>query len=64
MHIFPPIGKNSHMFSLIDLKYTKLQKKRLYIFRLLRAPPPHCNTFQLGQKYKSRGGGGEYEFQI
>ena len=42
-------------FSPIDLKCTKL-KKRLTNFRLRRAAH-HYNKFNLGQKYKSRGGG-------
>ena len=59
MHIYSPIGKKYAYFSPIDSKYTKLQKKRLNIFRLRRAPL-HYNKFQLGKKYKStkkRGGG-------
>ena len=43
-------------FSPIDLKCTKL-KKRLTNFRLRRAAH-HYNKFNLGQKYKSRRGGG------
>ena len=45
-----------HIFSPIDLKYTKLQKK---------AENLGTYNFQWGKKYKSRRGGGQkYEFQI
>ena len=54
---FPQLEKSMHIFPPIDLKFTKLQKKRLTIFYLRRAPPHYIN-FHLGKKQKSKRGGG------
>ena len=50
MHIFPSIGKSMHIFSPIDLKFTKLQKKGWQFFNIIH--------FITRKKYKSRRGGG------
>ena len=47
-----------YIFSPIDLKYTKLQKKKINIFRLQRAPP-HFNKFW-GKNINQEGGEGKY----
>ena len=46
-----------NIFSPIDLKLTKLQKKAKK-FRLRRVQPQY-NTFYFGKKYKSGRGGGQ-----
>ena len=56
MHIYSPISKSKYIFSPIDLKCTKLPKKRLTIFRLRRAPPNY-KKFHWRKKYQSRRGG-------
>ena len=63
MHIFTPIGKKYAYLSPIDLKYTKLQKKRLNIF-LLRRATPHYNKFQLGKNIDQEGGGGGQKYEL
>ena len=50
-YLFPQFVKSLHIFSPTGLNFTKLQPKRLYIFRLRRAPP-HYNKLNLGQKYE------------
>ena len=57
MYIFPQLVKSMHIFFPIDLKYTKLPKKRLDIFRLWCAPP-HYNTFLWGKNINQKEGGG------
>ena len=59
---FPQLVKSMHIFSPIDLIFTKLQKK-LIIFRLQRASP-HYNKLPLGEKYESRGRGKNMNFKF
>ena len=58
MHIFSPIGKQYSYFSLIDLKFRKLQKKRLNIFRLL-----NIVNFIWGKNINQKGGGKKMYFK-
>ena len=65
MHIFPQLVKSMHIFSPIDLKYTKLKKKAAHFSLAERNATTHYNKFWVGKKYKSKWGGGQkYEFQI
>ena len=64
-------GGEMHIFSPIDLNYTKLRKKTENISPSARSPslwhaPPHYNKFKLGEKYNSkrRGGGKNMNFNI
>ena len=55
---FPQSVKSMHIVYPIDLKFTKLQKKRLVIFRL-RCAPPQYNKFLFGIRYESERGRGK-----